>query len=80
MNGLYGVMHIMLIKKIFIIVGLCSSTCGAGVRRRIRKCQSDNCLGNNRESAICNQAICNNNDATWGGIKNIICSKNKKNF
>ncbi|TKR82233.1 hypothetical protein L596_015987 [Steinernema carpocapsae] len=47
--------------------GVCSVSCGAGVKRRTRHCQLGNCLGNFRESAVCNEGACLNYDATWGG-------------
>ncbi|KAK0406788.1 hypothetical protein QR680_018807 [Steinernema hermaphroditum] len=48
--------------------GVCSVSCGAGVKRRTRHCQQGNCLGDFRESATCNDGACQQNyDATWGG-------------
>ncbi|KAI1707981.1 thrombospondin type 1 domain-containing protein [Ditylenchus destructor] len=45
----------------------CSVSCGTGVKRRTRHCQSGNCPGLFRESAICNDGPCSVSDASWGG-------------
>uniref|UniRef100_A0A915EIJ7 Peptidase M12B domain-containing protein n=1 Tax=Ditylenchus dipsaci TaxID=166011 RepID=A0A915EIJ7_9BILA len=47
------------------IWGQCSVSCGAGVKRRTRHCQSGNCPGSFRESAICNDAVCSASDANY---------------
>ncbi|CAD5234271.1 unnamed protein product [Bursaphelenchus xylophilus] len=47
--------------------GVCSVSCGAGVRRRTRHCQSGNCPGDFRQQELCNEGSCQTTNANWGG-------------
>lgn len=56
---------------LILLRSACSVSCGTGVKRRTRGCQGGNCVGDTRQSAICNDGPCSKTDASWGG--SILC-------
>lgn len=51
--------------------GICSVTCGAGIKRRTRHCIYGNCAGTYRDSSTCDQGACSDSTATWGGKQDL---------